>query len=177
MSMSPTLRAALATVLQALDRDAALGRTVRGEMATELRAAIAAEQSADLQLQVADWMQKCFGEAIAGDAMERNHRFLEESLELAQANGATQEEAHALVRYVFARPAGDKTQEAGQALITLTALCCAAGINLQQAAHIEIARISAPEVMERIREKQKSKPAMSPLPGVYPERTAMASEE
>ncbi|RQS15519.1 hypothetical protein DIE07_03565 [Burkholderia sp. Bp9002] len=35
------------------------------------------------------WMLECFGAAIATDRMERNHRFLEEALELVQACGCT----------------------------------------------------------------------------------------
>lgn len=38
--MNPTLRSALSPVLNALDRDAVLGRPIRGEMAAELRSAL-----------------------------------------------------------------------------------------------------------------------------------------
>ena len=43
ITLTGKLRAALAMVLQALDRDAAEGRVVRGEMAEELRAAMASQ--------------------------------------------------------------------------------------------------------------------------------------
>ncbi len=46
------------------------------------RAADSSAANASYQGAVAEWMLACFGEAIARDRMERNHRFLEESLEL-----------------------------------------------------------------------------------------------
>ena len=52
------------------------------------------------QERVEPWLLQCFGETIAADVVERNHRFLEEALELVQACGATQSEAHQLVDYV-----------------------------------------------------------------------------
>lgn len=65
------------------------------------------------QQRVLPWMLDCFGEKIAGDQRERNHRFLEEALELVQACQCTADEAHQLVDYVFGRPAGEKEQEVG----------------------------------------------------------------
>ncbi len=177
MFMNTRLRIALVSVLKLLDGDAILGRPARGEMANTLREAVAEAEAQGFQAEVGRWLTSCFGEAIAGDTMERNHRFLEESLELAQANGATAAEAHALVDYVFGRPVGEKAQEAAQALITLTALCHAASIPLSQATAAEMARITQPDVMARIREKQANKPAMSPLPGVYPGRKMAAEQE
>jgi hypothetical protein len=41
------------------------------------------------QHRVRDWVLACFGEVIAADVTERNHRFLEEALELVQAKGCT----------------------------------------------------------------------------------------
>ena len=55
-------------------------------------------------------------------------------------------------------------------MVTLAALCLAHKIDMQHAGEVELARISKPEVMERIRLKQANKPAMSALPGAYPER-------
>jgi hypothetical protein len=67
--------------------------------------------STPFQERVNAWMLECFGPAISADTVERNHRFLEEALELVQACGCTQSEAHLLVDYVFGRPAGEKFQE------------------------------------------------------------------
>lgn len=81
------------------------------------------------QQRVEPWLLACFGEQIAADTIERNHRFLEESLELVQACGCTQSEAHQLVDYVFGRPVGEVQQEAGGVMVTLAALCRAQGID------------------------------------------------
>ncbi|ELN4741079.1 hypothetical protein RZ737_004885 [Escherichia coli] len=120
-----------------------------------------------------DWLLECFGPAIAGDVTERNHRYLEEALELVQACGCTAAEAHNLVDYVFGRPVGETSQEVGGVMVTLAALCLAQGIDMSHAGEVELSRISQPEMVERIREKQKRKPAMSPLPGTYPDRVAL----
>ena len=107
-------------------------------------------------------MMECFGPTIAADRHERNHRFLEEALELVQACGATQDEARQLVDYVYGRPVGDRAQEVGGVMITLAALCLAQAIDMRAAGEIELARIWT--MVEQIRAKQASKPKHSPLP-------------
>lgn len=114
------------------------------------------------QARVNEWMQACFGPAISADGKERNHRHLEEALELVQACGCTRSEAHQLVDYVFDRPVGEKAQEVGGVIVTLAALCQAQGINLQEAAERELARIW--QNVAKIRAKQAAKPQHSPLP-------------
>ena len=93
------------------------------------------------QARVQPWLMACFGEMIAGDCEERNHRFLEEALELVQACSCTADEAHQLVDYVFGRPAGEKGQEVGGVMVTLAALCLAQGLDLHDEAETELARI------------------------------------
>jgi hypothetical protein len=119
--------------------------------------------SAGFQHRVNAWMLACFGDAIARDLTERNHRFLEEALELVQATGCTASEAHQLVDYVFARPVGQPHQETGGVMVTLAALCSAAGLTLDAAAEDELARVWTK--VEQIRAKQAAKPKHSPLPG------------
>lgn len=114
------------------------------------------------QNEVHDWLMACFGEPIASDKVERNHRFLEEALELVQACGATQEDAHKLVDYVYGRPVGERVQEVGGVMVTLAALCSAQGMDMEEAGKTEIAR--AWTVIEKIRAKQKAKPKFGPLP-------------
>lgn len=115
-----------------------------------------------LQARVNAWMLRCFGQEITSDGLERNHRFLEESLELVQACGSTAEEAHQLVDYVFGRPVGEKYQEVGGVMITLSALCNVHDIHIDNAAEKELHRVW--RNIEKIREKQASKPKHSPLP-------------
>ncbi len=115
-----------------------------------------------MQARVEPWLQACFGPLIAGDTEERNHRFLEEALELVQACGCTQSAAHELVDYVFLRPVGEKRQEVGGAMLTLAALCLAQGLDMQACGDEELARVWTK--IDQIRAKQAAKPKYSPLP-------------
>ncbi|MER8506660.1 hypothetical protein NKH91_17520 [Mesorhizobium sp. M0894] len=116
----------------------------------------------DFQDRVRPFMVDCFGEAIAADGIERNHRFLEESLELVQSLGCTANEAHQLVDYVFGRPIGDPHQEAGGVMVTFAALCNAHGISGAVAAENELTRCWGK--IDKIRTKQAAKPKHGPLP-------------
>jgi len=129
---------------------------------------VLAEQSAvsraPFQARVQPWMLECFGAEIAADTLERNHRFFEEAGELVQACGMTREEAHALVDYTWSRPTGERFQEVGGVMVTLAALCLANGLDMHAAGEAELARISVPETVAKIRTKQAAKPKHSPLP-------------
>lgn len=114
------------------------------------------------QARVQPWLMACFGAMIAGDREERNHRFLEEALELVQSTGCTASEAHQLVDYVYGRTVGEPTQEVGGVMVTLAALCLANGLDMHEAAETELARIWTK--VEAIRAKQAAKPKHSPLP-------------
>jgi len=117
------------------------------------------------ELEIGEWMHACFHGVsdpetgkdlnIVNDPDERNHRFLEEALELVQACGCTRYDAHALVDYVFGRPVGEKFQEV---MVTLTALCNAHRISIVKAALAELRRIWTK--VEQIRAKQKTKPQL-----------------
>lgn len=124
------------------------------------------EAVATFQERVAPWMLACFGEEIAADRLERNDRFIEEALELCQANGYDATRAHQLVDYVFSRPVGEKWNEVGGVMVTLAALCNTIGVDIDEAADRELARIWTK--VEQIREKQKSKPKGSALPVAAP---------
>ncbi|WP_416358188.1 hypothetical protein ACLNGM_09880 [Aureimonas phyllosphaerae] len=116
------------------------------------------------QLHVARWMFDCFGPEISADKVERNDRFIEEALELAQSTGFTAERAHALVDYVFSRPAGEPGQEVGGVMVTLAALCNVHNLSISEEAGREVARITTPEMVAKIRAKQAAKPTGSALP-------------
>lgn len=114
------------------------------------------------QARMMAWLLACFGPEISGDKVERNHRFLEEALELVQACGCTADEAHQLVDYTYSRPVGEARQEVGGVVTTLSALCSAQGIDMHDAAEAELARIWTK--IDVIRAKQAAKPKHSPLP-------------
>lgn len=121
------------------------------------------------QSRVQPWLLACFGAEIASDTIERNHRFLEEALELVQACGATASEAHQLVDYTFSRPVGETPQEVGGIMVTLAALCLAQEINMHECGETELNRIWTK--VEQIRQKQAAKPKHSPLPAAIPQST------
>lgn len=140
----------------------------------ELEAQLSARCSAvseqpPFQKRVHGWMMDCFSMEICRDRQERNHRFLEEALELVQACECTASEAHQLVDYVYGRDQGDINQEVGGVMVTLAALCLANDIDMHQGGETELARILQPAIMNKIRAKQAAKPTHSPLP-VHPAR-------
>lgn len=118
--------------------------------------------TSSFQWRVSLWLVACFGDAISRDKPERNHRFLEEALELVQACGCSRQEAHQLVDYVYGRPVGERHQEVGGVMTTLAALCRAQGLEMMQCGEVELARVWTK--VEQIRAKQAAKPKGSPLP-------------
>jgi len=134
------------------------------------------QSTASFQTRVASWMGFCFGAEISADKVERNHRFLEEALELVQANGCQMNEAFELVNYVFGRPVGDLQQEVGGVMVTLAALCLASGADMHQAGESELHRVW--QKVEQIRAKQAAKPKYSPLPQITlePDAEGMLAE-
>lgn len=117
------------------------------------------------QAKVAEWVLYCFGATIAMDKKERCYRFLEEAQELVQALGMTKEEALEMVEYTWGRPKGEPIQELGGVMVTLAALSHACEMDMEDAGFLELARVNRPEITDRIRQKQKTKPHQSPLPG------------
>jgi NTP pyrophosphatase (non-canonical NTP hydrolase) len=134
-----------------------------------LRRCSAVSEQPPFQKRVHGWMMDCFSMEICRDRQERNHRFLEEALELVQACECTASEAHQLVDYVYGRDQGDINQEVGGVMVTLAALCLANDIDMHQGGETELARILQPAIMNKIRAKQAAKPTHSPLP-VHPAR-------
>lgn len=116
----------------------------------------------NFQDRVSLWIQMCFG--IKPDAIkrERNHRFLEESLELVQSLGCTKDEALELLEYVYSRPAGDPKQEVGGTMVTLAGLCAANDFDMEDLAEDELDRVW--KNIEKIRLKRQKKNEESPLP-------------
>lgn len=134
------------------------GDVVEGKLASGAHC----KRTRPLQARIREWCVACFGEGIADDAVERQHRFLEEALELVQSLGCTIGEAIHLVGYVFDRPPGEPRQEVGGVVLTLSALCSVWGIDVLSAGEEELARVWTR--IEQIRAKQAAKPRNSPLP-------------
>lgn len=114
------------------------------------------------QKRVESWLKACFPVAVWSHRTERTHRFLEEALELAQANGCSRENALALVGYVYDRPSGTPDLEVGGVMVTLAALCSASEINMDEAGDSELERNW--DRIEMIRAKHAAKPPGSALP-------------
>lgn len=108
------------------------------------------------QLESLLWAINTFGIETATNKEERNLRFLEESLELVQSLGMSEEKVRALVDYIFDRPLGEPKQEVGGVLVTLALLCSSNGIQMQEVGYEELDRIV--ENSSKIGEKWKSKP-------------------
>ncbi|WP_414540456.1 hypothetical protein [Stenotrophomonas forensis] len=133
-------------------------------------AALAARQPVGRSFQagVAEWMGQCFLPSLYSNMTERGDRLLEEVLELLQAHGYDSARVPTLVDYVFGRPVGEPTQEVGGVMVTLAGYCWVAGLDMHAAGDAELARISQPDVMAKIRAKQEAKNALhfdTPLPG------------
>jgi hypothetical protein len=118
--------------------------------------------SKSFQRRVEEWLAACFPPTVRADRQERTHRFLEEALELAQANGCSREHARMLVDYVYSRPAGRPEHEVGGVMVTLAGLCSATRIDMKDEGDHELDRNW--ERINAIRQKQTSKPHGSPLP-------------
>ncbi|MBL4706203.1 MAG: hypothetical protein JKY54_16875 [Flavobacteriales bacterium] len=130
------------------------------------------------QQRVHNWILTCFGSIIGADKVERNHRFLEESLELVQSLGCSVEDAHDLVDYVYGREIGEPAQEVGGVMNTLAALCNANGLDMEICAENEEKRVWG--MVEKIRAKQAAKPKFSAEPiasvqGTYSQMKAAIS--
>lgn len=128
----------------------------------EMKVAMEPCDRTSYQKRVERWLEACFPPSVRLNRSERTHRFLEEALELAQANGCARSDAIALVEYVFSRPQGQPDQEVGGVMVTLASLCSATGLNMDEAGDRELERNW--NRIEAIRAKQQAKPPGSPLP-------------
>ena len=91
------------------------------------------------QKRVFDWCATVFGAASTG-VPQRTRRFLEEAVELAQSTGMTEEDALKMVRFVYARPTGEPSQEIGGTMVTLMSLSTALQVEVWPCLETELAR-------------------------------------
>lgn len=108
----------------------------------ELKAALeTAHRSRDTrQAAVLDWVRSTFGEATLAPE-ERIMRFLEEAIELAQAEELAPERIHALIDHVYSKPPGEPVQEVGGVSVTLLAYCEMRGISADHSEKTEFERV------------------------------------
>jgi hypothetical protein len=109
------------------------------------------------QANVLSWVKRTFGASLLV-IEERVARLLEEVVELAQAEGLSEEKAHALVAHVYGKPSGAIVQEVGGIGVTLLAYCGAAGISADGCEAAEVARVLALPA-EHFRTRQNIKAA------------------
>ena len=114
------------------------------------------------QDRVTDWMMECFGGEITNSIQERCLRFFEEAGELCQALGMTEQQARDLVAYTWGRDKGEPAQEVGGVMVTLAAMCQAAGLDMAAAGETELVRINTPETIDKIRRKHYAKTLRTP---------------
>lgn len=127
-----------------------------------LKEMIESPSAVAFQARVQPWMMACFGAEISADIAERCHRLYEEVGETVQSFGMSRSEAHQLVDYTWDRAIGQRAQEVGGVMVTLAALCLAAGLDMHECGETELARIWTK--VDVIRAKQAAKPKHSPLP-------------
>lgn len=105
--------------------------------------------------EICKWVEQAIGPQ-AMDKRERVFRLLEEAVELFQAEGMTAEQATKVVAFVFAKPVGDPTLEAGGVFCTFLAYCGSAGFDPAEILEIDLFRMRnsvAAERIPRIRKK------------------------
>lgn len=106
------------------------------------------------------WALYCFDRNLVFNVAERNYRLLEEALEVVQSRALSRAEAHALVDFVFDKPAGDPKSEVGDLIISTAVVCHTAGYDMTEVAEDALARCW--KNVDRIKAKQGTKLRFSP---------------
>lgn len=121
----------------------------------------------DMQWEVVGWIVSRIGR----DALQRKERamrMLEETFELAQAEGITLEQCKRQMEYVYSREPGNPYQEAGGVAVCLLGWCAAWGTSIPQVARKEIDRIKS-KSLEDIRGSLKRKGDKDLITGLWKE--------
>jgi hypothetical protein len=115
---------------------------------------------ATLQTRVGQWVVRALGAQHLADRQMRAKRLLEEAIELAQAEGLHPDLVHAWVEHVYGRPAGGAREEARGVGITYFAYCESLGEDHKKLIEEELARVSTPAMIAKVRERQAAKEAV-----------------
>jgi hypothetical protein len=106
------------------------------------------------------WLDEVFADQ-GRDPEERIIRTLEEVMELAQTENVTREQMHALVDQVMDKPVGEREQELGGTLVTLSSYMAVRQLNGVDAFNKEFVRVQDPEIIEKIKAKHAGKLVVS----------------
>lgn len=87
------------------------------------------------------WVVATLGDRLAESREERTLRFLEEAIELAQAQGIEEKRVNTMTAYVYDRPVGEPQQEMAGCLFTLACLAEAEGVDIEHITWGELARV------------------------------------
>lgn len=98
---------------------------------------------ADRQRSVHQWCLQAFGQDESGNPRHRALRLVEEAIEAAQAVGADPKLLHQLVDHIYAKPAGEISQELGGVGVTVLALANACGLSADECEASEVERVLA----------------------------------
>jgi len=115
----------------------------------------------NFQDRLIDWFKFTFQEQfpeLIDNKRERNHRFIEEAIELVQACDMSKSELISLVNEVYNRPKGDIFKEIGGVCTTLTVLANNHGISINEAAEAELKRNYT--IIDKLRKKQPHRSSM-----------------
>lgn len=111
----------------------------------------------ELQGRITGWVVSCLGLESLMDRKVRATRVLEEAIELAQAEGIQEHFVEAWVKRVYSRPPGEPIQEMAGIGFCLLAYAVCVDENLGHVVEAEVTRVSTPEMMKRIKERQAEK--------------------
>ena len=134
----------------------------------ECGAEMSAERSSRQRV-IHQWAADTFGQEVAWNREERVLRFIEEAIELAQAEGLPVERLIETVRFVYAKPQGSTVREVGQVGVTLLAFCEVAGIDADIEERAEMLRVLALD-REHFRARHNAKAAAGISTGKVPEK-------
>lgn len=109
-----------------------------------------------LSERVSRWVVSKLGYNLLHNRKERATRLLEESLELAQAEGVSYEVGAKLLHRVYSRPVGDPAQEVAGVNVCLLAYAVASETDVTQATTVEIARMEGLD-KDKLRVKHNAK--------------------
>lgn len=102
------------------------------------------------------WAKATWGKEAATSPRMRAMRFIEEAMELVQAQGLSEADVNLVAKDIFSRPVGETAQEVGGVMTSLNCLVENCGLSTDECEIEELKRVLDldPEIL---REKQEDK--------------------